>query len=143
MCSTIRTMVTLAYGAYDNNPNHNMHRVTGIGGLFFRANNPEALAEWYLKHLGIDLPPADYGQKPWSQEAGPTVFAPFPAGSDYLGDATKQWMINFRVRDLDAMVVQLRAAGIAVTVDPENYPNGRFARLHDPEKNPIELWEPK
>jgi glyoxylase I family protein len=101
------------------------------------------MAQWYKEHLGIDLVPADYNQKPWSQEAGPTAFAPFPADSDYFGDAAKQWMINFRVNNLDAMVKQLRATGIAVKVDPENYPNGRFARLHDPEGNPIELWEPK
>jgi glyoxylase I family protein len=120
-----------------------MQRVTGIGGLFFRAKDPTAMAQWYKEHLGIDLVPADYNQKPWSQEAGPTAFAPFPADSDYFGDAAKQWMINFRVNNLDAMVKQLRATGIAVKVDPENYPNGRFARLHDPEGNPIELWEPK
>lgn len=120
-----------------------MQRVTGIGGLFFRAKSPDALAQWYQQNLGIDLTPTDYGQKPWSQEAGPTVFAPFPPDTDCFGDVTKQWMINFRVRDLDAMVEQLRAAGIAITIDPEKYPNGRFARLHDPEGNPIELWEPK
>jgi glyoxylase I family protein len=120
-----------------------MQRVTGIGGLFFRAKDPTAMAQWYKEHLGIDLVPADYNQKPWSQEAGPTAFAPFPADSDYFGDAAKQWMINFRVNNLDAMVKQLRATGIAVKVDPENYPNGRFARLHDPDGNPIELWEPK
>jgi glyoxylase I family protein len=119
-----------------------MHCVTGIGGLFFRAKNPEAMAQWYKECLGIDLVPSDYSQKPWSQEAGPTAFAPFPADSEYFGDATKQWMINFRVNDLDGMVEQLRAAGITVAVDQENYPNGRFARLHDPEGNPIELWEP-
>ena len=120
-----------------------MHRVIGIGGLFFRANNPVALAEWYKQNLGVDLAPSDYGQKPWSQEAGATVFAPFPADSDYFGDATKHWMINFRVRDIDGIVKQLRAAGITVSVDPKVYPNGRFARLHDLEGNPIELWEPK
>jgi glyoxylase I family protein len=120
-----------------------MQRVTGIGGLFFRARNPTAIAEWYKEHLGVDLVPSDYDHKSWSQEAGPTVFAPFPQDSDYFGDSNKQWMINFRVNDLDAMVEQLRAAGIEVKVVAENYPNGRFARLHDPEGNPIELWEPK
>ena len=120
-----------------------MQQVSGIGGLFFRAKNPTATAEWYRRHLGLDPMPADYGQKPWSQEAGPTVFAPFPQDSEHFGDPTKHWMINFRVRDLDAMVEQLRAAGIDVVVDAEKYPNGRFARLHDPEGNPIELWEPK
>jgi glyoxylase I family protein len=120
-----------------------MQRVTGIGGLFFRAINPEAIAQWYKDHLGVDLAPTDYNQKPWTQEAGPTAFAPFPHDSDYFGDAKKVWMINFRVNDLDSMVKQLRAAKIDVSVDQENYPNGRFARLHDPEGNPIELWEPK
>ena len=120
-----------------------MQRVTGIGGLFFRAKNPTALAQWYLQHLGVDLVPADYSQKPWSQEAGPTAFAPFPQDSDHFGDTAKQWMLNFRVRDLDAMVKQLRAAGLEVSVDAEEYPNGRFARLRDPEGNPLELWEPK
>jgi glyoxylase I family protein len=119
-----------------------MQKVTGIGGFFFRSKDPAALSQWYKDHLGIDLVPSDYSQKPWSQEAGPTVFAPFPHDTEYFGGAEKQWMINFRVRDLDAMVEQLRAAGIEVTVDPETYPNGRFARIHDPEGNPIELWEP-
>ena len=120
-----------------------MQRVTGIGGLFFRAENPAATARWYQEHLGVDLAPSDYKKKPWTQEAGPTVFAAFPQDSEHFGDAESQWMINFRVRDLDAMVEQLRAAKIDVSVDPEKYPNGRFARLHDPEGNPIELWEPK
>jgi predicted enzyme related to lactoylglutathione lyase len=124
-------------------PENRMHHVTGIGGLFFRSQNPAALGQWYQEHLGIALVPGDYGQKPWSQEAGPTAFAPFPHDTDYFGRADKQWMINLRVHDLDAMVEQLRAAKIEVSVDPQSYPNGRFARLHDPEGNPIELWEPK
>jgi catechol 2,3-dioxygenase-like lactoylglutathione lyase family enzyme len=118
-----------------------MQRVTGIGGLFFRAKDPSALGQWYKEHLGIDLVPADYNQPPWRQEAGPTVFAPFPNDSDYFGRPDQKWMINFRVNDLDAMAAQLRAADIDVAVDQETYPNGRFARLHDPEGNPIELWE--
>lgn len=120
-----------------------MQRVTGIGGLFFRAKDPTALAQWYKDNLGVDLIPTDYTQNPWTQEAGPTAFAPFPLDTDYFGDSAKQWMINFRVRHLDLMAEQLKAAGITVTIDPETYPNGRFARLHDPEGNPIELWEPK
>src|ERR1039458_9646800 len=71
-----------------------------------------------------------------------TAFAPFPETTDYFGDAGKAFMVNFRVANLDAMLVQLRAAGIAVELDPQVYPNGRFARLYDPEGNPIELWEP-
>lgn len=120
-----------------------MEKVTGIGGLFFRAHDPKALGIWYQKHLGISLTPTSYEASVWQQEAGPTVFAPFEEASNYFGDAHKFWMVNFRVRDLDRMAAQLQAAGIAVKIDPQTYPNGRFARLHDPEGNPIELWQPK
>jgi glyoxylase I family protein len=120
-----------------------IEKVTGIGGLFFRAHDPKALAGWYQQHLGVSLIPSSYEESPWQQEAGPTAFAPFPETSDYFGDAQKAWMVNFRVRDLDKMAAQLQAAGIAVKVDPQSYPNGRFARIHDPEGNPIELWQPK
>ena len=100
--------------------------------------DPEVLAQWYQDHLGIKLTPESYDEEPWYQEAGATVFAPFAQDTDYFGRAEQQWMINFRVRDLDAMVEQLRAANINVSMDPEQYPNGWFARLHDPEGNPIE-----
>src|SRR5205823_13975715 len=100
-----------------------MQHVTGIGGLFFRAKDPAALGQWYQEHLGIDLVPSDYSQKAWSQEAGPTAFAPFPQDTDYFGDADQQWMINLRVRDLDAMVEQLRGRKIEVSDNPESYPN--------------------
>jgi glyoxylase I family protein len=116
-----------------------MERVTGIGGFFFRAKDPKALALWYQQHLGISTS----GEHGWQQEAGTTAFTPFKETSDYFGDASKVWMLNFRVRDLDKMAAQLQAAGIAVKVDPQSYPYGRFARLHDPEGNPIELWQPK
>jgi predicted enzyme related to lactoylglutathione lyase len=119
-----------------------METVAGIGGIFFRASDPAALKRWYEQHLGVTLTPTDYGQQPWRQEAGATVFEPFPKDTDYFGRAEQAWMINFRVRSLDAMAAQLRAAGIEVTVDPQSYPNGRFGRLCDPEGNPIELWEP-
>jgi glyoxylase I family protein len=120
-----------------------MERVTGIGGVFFRARDPDGLARWYHEKLGVDPVPADYGGKCWTQQAGPTVFAPFPADTEYFGGKEQAWMANFRVRDLDAMAAQLRAQGVEVKIDPESYPNGRFARIHDPEGNPIELWEPK
>jgi glyoxylase I family protein len=119
-----------------------MEKVAGIGGLFFRARDPVALGRWYQEHLGVTLTPSSYEESPWRQEAGPTVFSPFPEASDYFGDSKHVWMVNFRVRDLDAMTAQLRAAGVAIEVDPQNYPNGRFARLHDPERNPFELWQP-
>ncbi len=119
-----------------------MERVTGIGGVFFRARDPGALKRWYEKHLGVGPTPGSSDQEPWSQERGPTVFEPFPADTGYFDRPEQAWMINFRVRNLEAIVAQLRSAGVEVKVDPESYPYGRFARLHDPEGNPIELWEP-
>jgi glyoxylase I family protein len=119
-----------------------MEKVTGIGGFFFRAKDPKALALWYQQHLGISGTPTSAGESPWQQEAGPTAFTPFKETSGYFGDMTKVWMLNFRVRDLDKMAAQLQAAGIEVKIDPQSYPYGRFARLHDPEGNPIELWQP-
>ena len=119
-----------------------MEKVAGIGGLFFRAHDPKALASWYQQHLGISLTPSSEGGSVWQQEAGPTSFTPFPETTKYFGDPQKAWMVNFRVHDMDKMVAQLRSAGIEVK-DPETYGNiGRFTRLHDPEGNPIELWQP-
>lgn len=119
-----------------------MEKVTGVGGFFFRARDPQALAQWYADNLGVSPVPTDYNMTPWTTEAGTTVFAPFDHDTDYFGDMKNQWMINFRVRDLDAMAAQLRAGGAEVEIDPEIYPNGRFARLSDPEGNPIQLWQP-
>jgi predicted enzyme related to lactoylglutathione lyase len=120
-----------------------MEVVLGIGGMFFRARDPDALAAWYREHLGITTVPANYEDPVWQQQAGPTAFAPFEESTSYFGNPRRQWMVNFRVRSLAAMVAQLQAAGIAVQIDPQTYPNGRFARLEDPEGNPIELWEPQ
>lgn len=119
-----------------------MERVDGIGGFFFRARDPKKLAAWYEANLGIAGIPKDYESRPWRTSAGTTAFAPFKEDTTYFGDRRLQWMINFRVRDLDRMVAQLRKAGITVDVDAEVYPNGRFARLADPEGNPIQLWQP-
>ena len=109
--------------------------VTGIGGVFFRARDPEALGRWYAEHLGVTFDPL------WWQAAGPTVWAPFAQDTAYFGRPEQVWMINFRVRDLDAAVAALRRAGIAVELVPPDAA-GRFARTADPEGNPIELWEP-
>ena len=118
-----------------------MEKVTGIGGFFYRAKDPKALGLWYQQHLGISLIPTSAGESPWQQEAGPTAFAPFKETSGYFGDASKVWMLNFRVRDLEKMAAQLQAAGIEIKMYPPD-PTGRFARVHDPEGNPIELWQP-
>jgi glyoxylase I family protein len=118
-----------------------MEKVSGIGGVFFRSTSPGELADWYETNLGVKKTPESYDEKSWWQETGPTVFAPFDVDTDYF-DPSKQWMINFRVTDLDVMVAQLRGAGITVDVTEETFPNGRFAHLDDPEGNRIELWEP-
>lgn len=116
-----------------------MH-VTGIGGLFFRARDPEALSAWYAEHLGVG-PAGDSWT--WAQQAGPTVFMPFKAQTDYF-PADRAWMLNLRVQDLDGLLRKLREAGIAVETRAEwdSPETGRFARIHDPEGLPIELWEP-
>jgi catechol 2,3-dioxygenase-like lactoylglutathione lyase family enzyme len=127
--------------------------VLGVGGIFFRARDAEALTAWYRQHLGVGAGCAAEGTGPadewsWAVQGGPLVFAPFEAGTDYWA-ADKQFMLNLRVRDLDGLLVQLRAAGISIVVEPEAKPEpgsdagiGRFARIHDPEGNAIELWEP-
>jgi predicted enzyme related to lactoylglutathione lyase len=112
--------------------------VTGIGGIFFRSSDPEALSAWYKTHLGVSS-----GSDVWLQSAGPTVFAPFSKTTDYF-PAEKQWMLNLRVSDLDALLQALAAAGIDIARNPEwdTPETGRFAHIHDPEGNKIELWEP-
>ncbi|MFM6854657.1 MAG: VOC family protein [Sphingopyxis sp.] len=137
--------------------------VTGIGGVFFRAQNPQALAKWYRDRLGIgpgcradgagpaDENPADEraaGEQPgdewvWQVAAGPVVFAPFAADTDYF-PADRAYMLNLRVSDLDDVLAPFRAAGDDVMTKAEwdDPALGRFARVHDPEGNPIELWEP-
>ncbi len=119
-----------------------MEKVTGIGGVFFRANNPSELSQWYERHLGVNQMPSSFTQLPWMQESGPTVFAPFESNTDYFGKPSQSWMINFRVNNLDKMISQLQSEGIEVTLNEDVLPIGRFAKLHDPEGNPIELWEP-
>ena len=113
--------------------------VTGIGGFFFRAQDPKTLSAWYAEHLGVGA--GKYGK--WDQQAGTNVFSPFAADTDYF-PAGKQWMLNFRVEGLDALKAALEAKGIEVITNEEWDASGvgRFARLHDPEGNAIELWEP-
>lgn len=118
-----------------------MEKVRGIGGVFFRARDPDALKTWYDTHLGINPAPTDMQMTPWRTTEGVVVFAPFAADTDYF-PVDQQVMINFRVADLAAMVAQLRDAGIEVFNETEMEGLGRFAHLRDPEGNAIELWEP-
>ena len=116
-----------------------MERVLGIGGYFLRASEPAALGAWYRDALGLDAD--EHGL--WTQEAGPTVFATFESDSDYFGSPTQQTMLNFRVRDLDAMLAQLRAKGANVAPETQEMEGvGRFGWVTDPEGNRIELWQP-
>lgn len=112
-----------------------MATVTGIGGVFFRAKDAEGLAAWYRKYFGIGFP--------WEQQAGMTVFAPFAADTDYFA-ADRQWMINLRVDDLETILATLAADGISAErrAEWDTPETGNFARIHDPEGNPIELWQP-
>ena len=119
----------------------------GMGGYFFRAQDPAALKAWYRENLGVgggigtDPETGESSEYVWYHEGGPMVFEPFAADTDYFAD-DKQAMINLRVRDLDGLLAKLREAGVAITQEQDMEGLGRFARVHDPEGNAIELWEP-
>jgi catechol 2,3-dioxygenase-like lactoylglutathione lyase family enzyme len=117
-----------------------------MGGYFFRARDPQALKAWYREHLGVGGgcgtdANGDPNEWVWFVEAGPMVFEPFKQDSDYF-PADRTAMVNLRVRDLDGLLAELRAAGIDIAREETMDGVGRFARVHDPEGNPIELWEP-
>ena len=118
-----------------------MQKAQGVGGFLFRAKDPEKLSKWYERHLGINPAPKNMQMSPWKTEAGVTVFAPFHADSDYFAE-DRTFLLNFRVADLDAMIEQLKSANIEISHEVEMEGIGRFCRIHDPEGNPIELWEP-
>lgn len=118
-----------------------MVQVRGIGGFFFRAQDPAALAAWYQTHLGINPAPSDPSMQPWVTDAGVTIFSPFDAQTDYFA-ADRGFMLNFRVDDLDAALAELNAAGIASGEVLIMEGVGKFSRIHDPEGNPLELWQP-
>ncbi len=118
-----------------------MERVLGIGGVSFRAKDPGALTTWYRDALGIDTY-SEGSNAVWTQEPGPTVWSAFPADTDYFGRLDQQVMINLRVRDLDAMLAQLRGMGTPAVGDVQEMEGvGRFCWVEDPEGNRIELWQ--
>ena len=121
-----------------------MAKAVGIGGVFLKAKDPVALTAWYAENLGIAK-----GGDPTSvifhgpESLGMTIFAHFPADSDYFGDERQQSMVNLRVDDLDALLRQLAAAGVPIDSKREDYEYGRFAWIWDPEGNRVELWQPE
>ncbi|MBO9717593.1 MAG: VOC family protein [Pseudoxanthomonas sp.] len=122
-----------------------MKRVTGIGGIFFKAKDPAALAAWYRDHLGLDVAGWNGAIFEWGGEgspAGMTIWSPFAADTDYMAPGTASFMVNFRVADLGALLAALRAEGCNVLDTFETSEQGKFGWVIDPEGNKVELWEP-
>jgi catechol 2,3-dioxygenase-like lactoylglutathione lyase family enzyme len=127
-----------------------MARVTGIGGTFLRARDPKALTAWYAKHLGFPLDNWGGVQFLWTDEVpagtGSTIWSTFPADTPNFGPGTaagpQQIMINYRVDDLEALLAQLTAAGVAIDSKSDDHTYGHFAWIIDPEGNRLELWQP-
>ena|ERR1700761_858426 len=125
-----------------------MARVRGIGGIFFKSENPGALYAWYEKHLGIAGRPNEGAMFPWrrAEDAATeevTVWSIFPASSKYFDPSQAPFMLNYIVDDLDALLAELRAAGVQVDERVERHEYGNFGWITDPDGNRIELWEPK
>jgi len=120
-----------------------MKRVIGIGGIFFKAKNPKALAEWYEKHLGIDFGGKTYSDFQFQEkEKGWTAFSFFEQNTQYFDPSAKEFMLNLRVENLDELLKILRAEGVHVFDEREDGDYGKFGWILDPEDNKIELWEP-
>jgi predicted enzyme related to lactoylglutathione lyase len=124
-----------------------MARVTGIGGVFLKAQKPDLLAGWYQKHLGMTPAPwsgvdFEWREKDSPETVGKTVWSLFPADTEYFGAGPQQAMINYRVDDLDGLLRKLEDAGVEIDLREQNTEYGRFAWVIDPEGNRIELWEP-
>lgn len=121
-------------------------KVTGLGGVFFKSRDPQAMSQWYATHLG--LPVADWGgavfewREVGSGRAAYSVWSPFKEDTDYFQPGDKAFMVNFRVDDLDALLAQLRAEGCQVLDRREDGEFGRFGYVLDPEGQLIELWQP-
>lgn len=117
-----------------------MARVTGIGGIFFKARDPVALREWYRKHLGLDI--QSWGGLAFDASTGVTAWSIFPATTEHFAPSTAPFMINYRVDDVTALLAALRSAGCAVDDRVDSSEEGRFGWVMDPEGNRVELWEP-
>lgn len=123
-----------------------MKKVTGIGGIFFKCKDPKAIHQWYKTHLGFDTTPYGTSFK-WKQEDNPTKegltqWAPFAADTKYFEPSAKDFMINYRVENLEDLVVALKDENVTIVDQIETYDYGKFIHILDPEGNKIELWEP-
>ena len=124
-----------------------MKRVIGLGGIFFKCKNAKELKEWYGKHLG--LPVGDYGANFEWREAedpekkGTTVWSPFSESTTYFEPSPKQFMINYRVENIEWVVEQLKKEGVTILDEIQSFDYGKFVHILDPEDNKIELWEAK
>lgn len=122
-----------------------MKRVTGLGGFFFKSDNPEEIRNWYKDHLGI--PTNAYGWTfRWKDEEGKdgaTQWSTFDANTKHFQPSEKQFMINYRVDNLEALMAALKEEGVTIVGEMETYEYGKFGWILDPEGNKIELWEPK
>ena len=121
-------------------------RVTGIGGIFFKCKDPGKVKEWYKTHLGLNTDQYGTNFQWWqgadSSKRGYTQWSPFKETTHYFAPSTKEFMINYRVEDLDGLVKDLKAGGVTVTDTIETVPYGKFVHIMDLEGNKIELWEP-
>ena len=123
-----------------------MKKVTGIGGIFFKCKDPNKMKEWYQKHLGLDTNP--YGASfEWYEAAdstkkGLTQWTPFPETTKYFEPSQREFMINYRVENLEALVEELKKEGVTIVDKIESYDYGKFVHILDAEGNKVELWEP-
>jgi predicted enzyme related to lactoylglutathione lyase len=124
-----------------------MKRVTGIGGVFFSSKDPTAISTWYKEKLGVPVGEHGYASFAWREadephRAGLTTWAASEIGNEHFGKPTQQWMINYRVENLDALLEELQRAGVEIVPHRENHEYGKFAWIVDPDGNRVELWEP-
>ena len=124
-----------------------MKRVTGLGGVFFKTQDPSALKEWYQRHLGINLDPQHGTSFEWRQANNPeskgfTAWSPFAADTSYFEPSTKDFMVNYRVADLEGLLEVLKEEGVEIVGEIQTFDYGKFGHILDLEGNKIELWEP-
>jgi predicted enzyme related to lactoylglutathione lyase len=124
-----------------------MKRVTGIGGIFFKSKDPKKITEWYQKHLGLDTNPYgatfEWYESPDNTKKAQTQWTPFPETTTYFEPSKQDFMINYRVENLEALVEELKNEGVTIVDKIETYPYGKFVHILDGEGNKVQLWEAK